>query len=407
MNGSMIRIFFWIILVPFLLRIGFFVRDVVRFQSVVDSQALYTFTGSVCSDPSTVSRSGDRTTFLFCIERVSNPFSSFDLSARRFVSVFGLPELYRGDTVVLKGLFRPVILSVRHNDSLLFSVRQFLFSRMKSIFREPSGSFLSGILLGIQGSLPFSVQEDFRATGLTHILVFSGSNVSFFIVFLNMCLGFIPRRRRVFVLIFAIFVLVGLSGFSPPALRAALMGALPLLALFFGRRRDVKRFFFLSGCVLIFYNPWLVLDYGFLLSFSATFGILFIYPFFEKTFLARYFLGQIFLLTISVQLSSLPILFSFGNFSLIAPVTNTLLLPFLPFFLVSGIVAFVLPFLAPLFSVCVDLFLSLLHLFSLVPFASTSVPAFSPFLIVLYYSALIGILKKGFPSDFLGKVFRA
>ncbi|MEK7545133.1 MAG: ComEC/Rec2 family competence protein [Patescibacteria group bacterium] len=392
----MFRSFFCIIVFLFLVRVGFFIVDLVRFQSVVDMQAFYTFSGTVCSDPSTVSRNDDKTTFLFCIEHVSSPFASFDVSGRRFVSVFGFPELHRDDIVVLKGLFRPVIVSVDHDHSFLFPLRQFLFLRMKSIFREPSGSFLSGILLGIQGSLPFSVQEDFRVTGLTHILVFSGGNVSFFILFLNMCLGFMARRQRSFVLIAAIFLIVGLSGFSPPALRAALMGTLPLLALFFGRRRDVKRFFFLSGFALIFYNPWLVFDYGFLLSFSATFGILFVYPFFEKTFLARYFFGKIFLLTIAVQLSSLPIFFSFGNFSLIAPVTNTLLLPFLPFFLVSGIVAFVLPFLAPLFSVCVDLFLGLLHLFAKIPFASVVVPSFPIFLTVFYYFVLF---VKTFEKD--------
>ena len=183
-------------------------------------------------------------------------------------------------------------------------------------------------------------------------------------------------------------------GFSPPALRAALMGALPLLALFFGRTRNAHRFFFLSGASLIFYNPWLVFDYGFLLSFSATFGLLFIAPIFQKYFPNPNFFVEILLLTISVQLSSLPILFSFGNFSLISPLTNMIFLPFLPFFLLAGVVAFLVSFFAPIFSLCVDVFLVALHFFAKIPFASVEVPGFSWFWMAAYYSAVLWFVRR-------------
>jgi competence protein ComEC len=45
---------------------------------------------------------------------------------------------------------------------------------IQQILPEPQASLLSGILLGVDVGLPTVVQEDFRATGTTHIIAISG-----------------------------------------------------------------------------------------------------------------------------------------------------------------------------------------------------------------------------------------
>ena len=58
--------------------------------------------------------------------------------------------------------------------AIIYGFRDRAFVVIQQILPEPQASLLSGILLGVDAALPVVVQEDFRATGTTHIIAISG-----------------------------------------------------------------------------------------------------------------------------------------------------------------------------------------------------------------------------------------
>jgi len=57
---------------------------------------------------------------------------------------------------------------------IIYGFRNPAYVVIQQILPEPQASLLSGILLGVDAGLPVVVQEDFRATGTTHIIAISG-----------------------------------------------------------------------------------------------------------------------------------------------------------------------------------------------------------------------------------------
>ncbi len=103
---------------------------------------------------------------------------------------------------------------------------------------EPGG-LLPGLVIGDTSRLDPGLAEEFRATGLTHLVAVSGANVA---IVLGVVL-FVVRRCRAGPWLCAVVCGVALLGFvilarpSPSVVRAAAMGAVGLLALVAGRNR--------------------------------------------------------------------------------------------------------------------------------------------------------------------------
>ncbi|WP_344136907.1 ComEC/Rec2 family competence protein, partial [Luedemannella flava] len=153
---------------------------------------------------------------------------------------------------------------------------------------EPGG-LLPGLVIGDTSRLDQALAEDFRATGLTHLVAVSGANVAIILaVVLAVC-----RRCRagpwVCVAVCAL-VLVGfviLARPSPSVLRAAAMGAVGLLALGTGRRRAAAPTLAAAVFVLVLVDPDLARDPGFALSALATGGLILLAPRWRDALAAR------------------------------------------------------------------------------------------------------------------------
>lgn len=120
-----------------------------------------------------------------------------------------------------------------------------------------------------------TLAENFRRSGLTHLLAVSGTNLTIVlasVLVLGRAAG--VRRRGAWVLgAVSIVAFVLLARPDPSVVRAAAMGAVGLAALGHGGRGGVRA---LSWAVvaLLFLDPWLARSAGFCLSVCATAGIL-------------------------------------------------------------------------------------------------------------------------------------
>ncbi|WP_341717196.1 ComEC/Rec2 family competence protein [Micromonospora sp. FIMYZ51] len=144
---------------------------------------------------------------------------------------------------------------------------------------EPGG-LLPGLVVGDTSQLPDPVEEDFRATGMTHLNAVSGSNVAIIVGAVLL----LARWACAGPLLAAGLCGLALVGFvilvrpSPSVVRAATMGAIGLAALAAGRPRAAVPALAAAVAVLVLVDPDLAGDAGFALSVFATGGLLLLAP---------------------------------------------------------------------------------------------------------------------------------
>jgi competence protein ComEC len=139
---------------------------------------------------------------------------------------------------------------------------------------------LPGLVDGDTSRVPAALQTDMRATGLTHLEAVSGENLTIVLgVVMALARGAgLRRRSRVVVAALAVLAFVWLARPSPSVLRAAVMSAVALLAMYAGRRTSALPTLSLAVLVLVVIDPFLARSVGFVLSVVATAAIVVIAP---------------------------------------------------------------------------------------------------------------------------------
>ncbi|MFI1968113.1 hypothetical protein BLA24_21060 [Streptomyces cinnamoneus] len=153
-------------------------------------------------------------------------------------------------------------------------------------------ALLPGLVVGDTSRVPPELEEDFRATGLTHLLAVSGGNLA---VLLSLLVGpshlasRAERRGLAARLGIPLRLTAALGGGlalgfvvlcrpDPSVLRAAACGLITLLAIGTGRRRSLLPALAAAVLLLVLHDPWLARSYGFALSVLATGALLTLAP---------------------------------------------------------------------------------------------------------------------------------
>lgn len=146
------------------------------------------------------------------------------------------------------------------------------------VLPEPERSLYGGFVLGDDRGQPPEVVDDFRGSGLTHLLVVSGQNVAFVLVLVS------PLTRRAglggrWVVTIAVIAAFGVvTRFEPSVLRASAMAAVAVTASWAGRPTGTLRLLALAVAGLVLVDPLLVHSVGFQLSVAASAGIAVLAP---------------------------------------------------------------------------------------------------------------------------------
>lgn len=206
--------------------------------------------------------------------------------------------------------------------------------KLNKIYSGDSAALAYGLIFGANTDFSKDLKESFKRSGTSHLVAVSGYNVSIITAWLFGTLRYISKNfAGVFSLVALIFFYL-ITGGSASLLRAAIMGSLILISRFIGRKVHPVHLIFLAASLILILNPYAIYDVGFQLSFFATSGLFFLAEPLEKLIsFGRFksFILKIFSETLSAQIFVLPILIgNFGQFSLIAPISNILILPLVP-----------------------------------------------------------------------------
>ena len=275
-------------------------------------------------------------------------------------------------------MYKPEIKStgIIEEDILHYSgkVRQKMQTNINNSLLPPNSSLYSAMVLGNKSYLSQKQKDNLASAGLSHIAAISGMHIAtilFVLLGLFLRAGMWRRQAAILALAFITFYIL-VIGAPASAMRAGIMAGVLILGWLFGRPNFSWRALLIAGAVMVLFNPYIVrYDIGFQLSFLAVLGILL---FFEKiefylkklqykiiefisrgpvtkdrplaTYMADGKFGFISILavTLSAQALTFPlIIYNFGSFSLVSPLTNLLVVPLLPAVLVSGFIAAITP----------------------------------------------------------------
>lgn len=212
-------------------------------------------------------------------------------------------------------------------------------------FSPPQSGILGAMLLGDKQKLSDSLKKNLNRAGLRHVTAVSGMHVAIVMsAALVLLVGLGLARNYAFWGALAFIILfTALTGFQVSTIRAAALGGIFLVGQWLGRKRASYRALALVAMVMLLFNPLLLKrSVGFQLSFLAVLGIMSTSSII-KSYLSRvpnwFSLRSVLAMTFSAQLFVLPILiYHFGRFSLITPLSNILVIPVLPYLMGLGFV---------------------------------------------------------------------
>tara|TARA_R100001143_G_scaffold63590_1_gene72953 strand:- start:19646 stop:22066 length:2421 start_codon:yes stop_codon:yes gene_type:complete len=239
------------------------------------------------------------------------------------------------------------------------SIRTRVQANADLLFDEEHSHMAKALLLGFKDDLTPETRQQFSRSGLSHIMAVSGLHVGFIVApfwFLIPLMWGSARGRYLGLFLLTLILLgyAGLTGFSPSVCRASLMAWFISYGKLFHKVRNSINLTAVAAIIVLFINPQQLFEIGFQLSFSAVFIILLIMKEAQELIPKRYRYGfkggliSIILVSVVVQLGLFPILtYYFGEFSIIGPVANALVVPLLSFTVPAGLLFVLLSPMVP------------------------------------------------------------
>jgi competence protein ComEC len=150
--------------------------------------------------------------------------------------------------------------------------------RGAEVLPDQPRALFAGFVLGDQRAESDDTKDDFRRSGLSHLLVVSGENVAFVLALVQPLLRRLRLGPRLLVALAVLGLFTVLTRGEPSVLRAGVMASVAVLAATLGRPVSAQRLLCLAVTALVLADPLLVGSVGFLLSVGATAGIAWLTP---------------------------------------------------------------------------------------------------------------------------------
>ena len=267
----------------------------------------------------------------------------------------------------------------------LDALRAELARPLQRLVAEPESGILLGIVLGQRASVSPDLAYAFAATGTTHLLAISGFNMTLVATAVALTLRRRAPLARAIATVVAVATYSVLVGLAPSVLRAALMSSVAALGLASGRRAATANALCAAVAAMLLADPEAIADLGFLLSASATAGlVLWQAPLASRAPLLPGLIREGLATTLAATAPTLPIVAAaFGRVSLVSPLANLVAVPLFPPLMLAGAATSAIGVLsldlaqpvALLAYACAFVLRAVVETFAALPLASLSVPA--------------------------------
>lgn len=357
-------------------------------KKIAEREETIILTGRIVKEPEIKERSLKLTLRTESIKLTGN--SSLSIEGKILITTNRFPEYEYGDKIKVKGRLQnpPVFEDFNYRDYLanqgivavmywpeielvgkrerrslvseIYAQILFFKNKLRKVIDQnlspPQSLILAAILLGDKRKMPQELKEKLNFAGVRHITAISGMHITILgLLILEIFLGLkLWRNQALYLSLIFLFLFIVMIGAPSSAVRAGIMGGFLLIAQSLGRVSSSIRGIVLAGTLILALNPLLLKsDIGFQLSFLATLGVIYLTPIFQAWFkkipdnlFGFIKLKNIIAMTLSAQTFTFPLLiYNFGRFSLVAPLTNLFIVPFLPLLIITGFLFILLSFL--------------------------------------------------------------
>lgn len=242
---------------------------------------------------------------------------------------------------------------IEHTKPLHIQIKQYFLKGLDNTLPKDSAAFMSGILIGSRSALPKTSTDILIALGLSHIVAVSGYNLTILVGFLNRRFA---KNWRWGGLVGSLWIITGfviIAGASASILRAGIMSAIFLVANHYGRRLNLIVCLCITAITMVAIQPQSILsDIGWQLSFLSLFGITILAPKISSLLPSKpKLLNDILSVTLAAQIATAGlVIYKFDQISLLAPLSNLVVIPLIPILMLLGSIAALVGLLLPQFA---------------------------------------------------------
>ncbi len=268
-------------------------------------------------------------------QRARNP-GNFDIA--RYYMIRGIDlEIYDAEIISFRAKG-----GISGLDEVLCLIREGLSGAVERIYDEEDAGVVKAMLLGDRADLSEDIRNSFRRSGMSHILCISALHITLLgMAFLKLIRKTGLNKPASYILSFVLIFLYGrLTGSGVSTMRALITFALMMAADLAGRTPDLLTSMSIAGVIIILFNPYYLMDAGFILSFSAVSGIGLLGPPVKKLLPSGGVAAGSLSTAFAVTLFMLPVtLYFFYQIPVFSIVINLAVIPLLGILLVSAMLS--------------------------------------------------------------------
>ena len=222
--------------------------------------------------------------------------------------------------------------------SIIFKSRDYILKTLeKYISADNESSLAKALLIGYRVDLDKDLVQAYSNIGVVHLIAISGMHLALIYLFLVWILARIPvikksKFTRLILILCCLWFFSLLTGAPASVLRSAVMFSFIAIGDSFNKKNSIYNSLAISAFVLLCYDPFMLWDVGFQLSYLAVLGIVifqkYIYNWFyfkNKILNAGWKIASV---SLAAQLLTLPVcIFYFHQFPLLFLLSNMIAIP--------------------------------------------------------------------------------
>lgn len=232
-----------------------------------------------------------------------------------------------------------------HSPSLANKMSNYRNSLQQRIFSTqlpPScQEFIVALILGNKSFIDYDTRQQFANAGIAHILALSGLHVGiiaaiFWWVLFPLDFIGLKKVRLIITLLFIIAYTV-FTGAAPSVVRASIMLGFVFIPVIFHRKATTLNSLLAAALVILAYSPQSLFDVGFQLSFITVGSLVLFTPFWSRIYTDSTSWNRLKTVVITSMIAMISTVtltaHYFHSISLASVITNVLVLPIFPFFM--------------------------------------------------------------------------
>ena len=247
---------------------------------------------------------------------------------------------------------------IKENNNLLYKIKDLIYKRA---YNMNNNDYYLSFILGDKSLLSSEIYNNFQINGTSHLLALSGMHLNILLLAINVFFKNIKESIKIIITSIILIIYLFLTGISASLERAVIFYILKNINKYLNLRYSNIQILFICAFIILFLNPFMIYDIGFIYSFIICFGI-----FYYKGFIKGNYFIKLFKLSLITFLFSFPIsIFINYEINLSSVFINMVFVPLVSVIVYPlALISFTFSFLNPVFNILIALTNTLSSLFT-------------------------------------------